>query len=232
MKKIIFLSLSALLLAGCGIAEDLNQVSPVTQLERNIDIKNTAEKNINDAMSKENERLSETIGETKQSIKTNKNMSHTVTIKTNKGEIKFQTYDADAPKTVENFITLANKKFYDGVIFHRVIDGFMIQGGDPDGVGTGGPGYTVPAEIKRKNNRRTVATARLGDQMNPKKASSGSQFFINVADNEFLDGEYTVFGEVIEGMAVVDAIAKVAKNSSDKPLTDVVMQSVTVETVE
>jgi len=235
MKKVIFLSLSALLLAGCGMAEGLNQVNPATQLEKNIDIKNQAEMSINDSMSKENQRLTETLGETNQSIKTNKNMSHTVTIKTNKGEIKFQTYDADAPKTVENFVTLANKKFYDGVIFHRVIDGFMIQGGDPTGTGSGGAGAngskfddeldSSTESYKNGYNKGVVAMANAGPNTN------GSQFFIMVADYA-LPNSYTIFGKVISGQEVADAIAKVDKDGRDKPLTDVVMQSVTVETVK
>jgi cyclophilin family peptidyl-prolyl cis-trans isomerase len=170
---------------------------------------------------------------TNQSVK---NMQHIITIKTNKGEIKFSTYDADAPKTVENFITLAQKGFYDKTRFHRVIKNFMIQGGDPlskddskrSEWGTGGPGYTIPAEIKRKNTRGTVATARQGDQVNPKRDSSGSQFYINTVDNISLDGGYTVFGEVIEGMDVVDKIGNTATASSDQPAEDIIVEKVTV----
>jgi len=157
-----------------------------------------------------------------------KNMQHTITIKTNLGEIKFATYDADAPKTVENFITLANKKFYDGVVFHRVIDGFMIQGGDPTGTGTGGPGYQFEDELNPQTEsyqagykKGTVAMANAGPNTN------GSQFFIMVADYP-LPNNYTIFGKVISGQDVADKIAKVAKDSSDKPLEKVVMEKVTV----
>src|SRR5262245_7417939 len=137
-----------------------------------------------------------------------------VVLETVMGTIVIKMHPEDAPKTVANFKKLVRQKFYDGTYFHRVIPRFMIQGGDPNTKnadaaddGMGGPGYTVPAEIKGKHLRGSVATARLGDQANPKKDSSGSQFFINVAPQAGLDrGGYTVFGEVISGMDVVDKI--------------------------
>ena len=140
-------------------------------------------------------------------------------------------YDKDAPKTVANFKKLAKEGFYNGTTFHRVIPGFMIQGGDPNSKdndrsndGAGGPGYTVPAEIKREHKRGTVATARLGDQVNPKKESSGSQFFINVNDNVGLNGGYTVFGNVIAGMDVADKIVNVPRDTRDNPNEKVEMK--------
>ncbi|MDO8183375.1 MAG: peptidylprolyl isomerase [bacterium] len=155
-------------------------------------------------------------------------MSHLITIKTNQGEIKFETYDADAPKTVENFITLANKGFYTGVIFHRVIDGFMIQGGDPTGTGTGGPGYQFADELnpttesyKNGYKKGVVAMANSGPNTN------GSQFFIMVADYP-LPNNYSIFGRVVAGQEVADKIAKMPKDNGDKPLSPVVMESVTV----
>ncbi len=157
-----------------------------------------------------------------------KNMSHIVTIKTNMGEIKFETYDADAPKTVNNFITLAQKGFYDGVIFHRVIDGFMIQGGDPTGTGMGGPGYKFEDELnpntesyKQGYVKGVVAMANAGPDTN------GSQFFIMVADYS-LSHDYSIFGKVISGQEVADAIAKVQTDANDKPLSPVIMEKVTV----
>jgi cyclophilin family peptidyl-prolyl cis-trans isomerase len=145
-------------------------------------------------------------------------------VETKFGKIVIEFYDKDAPKTVANFIKLAKDGFYNGTTFHRVIPGFMIQGGDPNSkgtdrsaYGTGGPGYTVEAEIKRDHTRGTVATARLGDQVNPEKRSSGSQFFINVKDNGFLNGGYTVFGNVISGMDVADKIASVPRDERDNP---------------
>ncbi len=130
------------------------------------------------------------------------------------GNIVIRFHAADAPKTVANFKKLVKQGFYDGTCFHRVIPDFMIQGGDPNSKdadpsndGIGGPGYTVPAEIKLKHVRGAVATARQGDQVNPARASSGSQFFIDVAPLPGLDqGGYTVFGQVIQGMDVVDKI--------------------------
>ena len=153
---------------------------------------------------------------------------HTITIETSKGNIVFQTYDADSPKTVENFITLANKGFYDGLIFHRVKDGFMIQGGDPTGTGMGGPGYKFADELnpatpsyKAGYIRGTVAMANSGPNTN------GSQFFIMQRDNS-LPHSYTIFGKVISGMDVVDAIAATKTDANDKPVQDVVMKKVTV----
>lgn len=141
-----------------------------------------------------------------------------VVLETAQGTIVIRTADAAAPKTSANFRKLVQKGFYDGTSFHRVIKGFMIQGGDPLSKdenpfndGQGGPGYTIPAEIKLKHVRGAVATARLGDAANPKKSSSGSQFFICVAKQGSLDrGGYTVFGQVIKGMDAVDRIVALA----------------------
>lgn len=159
-------------------------------------------------------------------------------IETKLGKIVIEFYDKDAPKTVANFVKLTNDGFYNGTTFHRVIPGFMAQGGDPltkddpkgQKVGTGGPGYTVEAEIKRDHKRGTVATARLGDQVNPEKKSSGSQFFINVKDNDFLNGGYTVFGNVVAGMDVVDKIVSVPRDSRDNPNEKVEMTKVSITT--
>ncbi len=166
-----------------------------------------------------------TLTETTQPIK---NFMHTVTIETNKGTIVFETYDADAPATAKNFIDLANKGFYNGVIFHRVIPGFMIQGGDPTGTGTGGPGYKFADELnpatdsyKKGYVKGTVAMANSGPDTN------GSQFFIMHADYP-LPHNYTIFGQVTKGLDVVDAIANVARNGSDKPLQNITMNKVTV----
>jgi cyclophilin family peptidyl-prolyl cis-trans isomerase len=162
------------------------------------------------------------------SVPTINNM-HEITITTNFGDITFDTYDADAPKTVDNFITLASKGFYDDVIFHRVIKGFMIQGGDPTGTGTGGPGYQFADELdpntvsaKLGYVRGTVAMANAGPDTN------GSQFFIMHQDYP-LPHSYTIFGHVVRGQEVVDAIATTKTDANDKPLSPVVIKSVTVE---
>lgn len=163
-----------------------------------------------------------------QIITSTKNLMHTITLETNKGTIVFETYDADAPKAVENFITLANKNFYDGVIFHRVIEGFMIQGGDPTGTGRGGPGYTFADELnpstesyKKGYVRGTVAMANAGPNTN------GSQFFIMHKDGP-LPHNYTIFGTVVSGIETVDAIATSAVDASDRPLDKIVINKVTV----
>ncbi|MFW5853565.1 MAG: peptidylprolyl isomerase [Patescibacteria group bacterium] len=160
------------------------------------------------------------------------NMSHQITLKTNQGEIVFTTYDVDAPKTVENFIKLASEGFYDGVIFHRVIDGFMIQGGDPTGTGRGGPGYTFADELNPETEsyqkgylKGTVAMANAGPNTN------GSQFFIMVADYP-LPNDYTIFGQVISGQEVADNISVLPTDEADKPLEDVIIEEVEIEKVE
>ena len=130
------------------------------------------------------------------------------TLATTEGDIKVQLFPNHAPKTVANFETLVNKGFYNGLTWHRVVPDFVIQGGDPDGTGAGGPGYTVPAEIKEKHLRGSVATARTGDDVNPQRNSSGSQFYICLEPQPGLDGQYTVFGGVIKGMDAVDKIQK------------------------
>lgn len=129
------------------------------------------------------------------------------TIETARGDIVVELYPKAAPQTVNNFVFLARSGFYDGLTFHRVEPGFVIQGGDPSGDGTGGPGYTLPAEIELPHVEGAIAMARLGDQVNPERRSSGSQFYITLAPVHQLDGAYTVFGQVVEGMDVVKAIA-------------------------
>lgn len=160
--------------------------------------------------------------------KSTTNFMNTITIETNKGPIVIETYDADAPKTVVNFITLANKGYYNGIIFHRVIKGFMIQGGDPTGTGTGGPGYSFADELNPNTTsyktgyvRGTVAMANAGPNTN------GSQFFIMHKDTP-LPNNYTIFGKVVSGMEVVDAIANTPVSVGDRPVEKMVMNKVTV----
>ncbi|MGM9959880.1 MAG: peptidylprolyl isomerase [Allobaculum sp.] len=151
---------------------------------------------------------------------------------TNGDVIKGELYPEKAPETVKNFEKLANEGFYDGLIFHRVIKGFMIQGGDPKGNGTGGPGYTIHGEFanngfKQNDLKHTRGVLSMARAMNPN--SAGSQFFIMHADSPWLDGEYAAFGKVTEGMDAVDAIANVRTNRSDKPLSDQKIKSLRVE---
>ena len=156
-----------------------------------------------------------------------------VTITMNTGDVmKAELYPETAPNTVNNFISLIKKGFYDGVGFHRIIAGFMIQGGDPDGNGMGGPGYTIKGEftsngfkndLKHSKGVLSMARTQIPD-------SAGSQFFIMHADAPHLDGEYAAFGKLTEGFDVLDKIATTATDWSDRPRTPQVMESVTVET--
>ena len=146
------------------------------------------------------------------------------------GTMKIQLYTKDAPKNVTNVANLGIKGFYNGLTFHRLIPGFMIQGGDPSGDGTGGPGYTVPAEIKRRHDKGSMAMARTGDQVNPERRSSGSQFYICFQPTPQLDGQYTVIGQVVEGLDVLAKLETVKTGAMDKPVTPVVMEKVTVST--
>lgn len=157
-----------------------------------------------------------------------------VTIEMENGKlIKAELYPEKAPNTVNNFISLVKSGFYDGVIFHRVISGFMIQGGDPAGVGTGGPGYTIKGEFAMngfKNNdlKHTRGVLSMARAMHPN--SAGSQFFIMHQNSSHLDGQYAAFGKVIEGIEVVDEIALVKTDWNDKPQIPQTMKKVTVET--
>jgi len=141
-----------------------------------------------------------------------------VKLETNYGNIVIQLYE-DMPITAGNFKKLVSEGFYDDVIFHRIIPGFMIQGGDPTGTGRGGPGYTIKDEFSHeggnKNNKGTISMANAGPN------TGGSQFFINLVDNNYLDSKHAVFGEVVYGMDVVNKIASVETDSNDKPLQEV-----------
>jgi peptidyl-prolyl cis-trans isomerase B (cyclophilin B) len=146
-------------------------------------------------------------------------------IETNFGTIKFGFYPEDAPRTVENFVQLAEKQFYNGSPFHRIVKDFVIQTGSPDGSPGGGPGYTIPAEFsERKHVEGTVAMARKSEP-----DSAGSQFYICVKPTPHLDGKYTVFGQVVEGMDVVNKIAETQTDAGNRPLERVVMESVRIE---
>ena len=145
---------------------------------------------------------------------------------TNLGNFSVELFEDETPITTENFIDLAEKGFYDGVIFHRVIDGFMIQGGDPEGTGMGGPGYTIEDEFRddlRFDGEGILAMANTG-----MPHTGGSQFFITLDKTPWLNGHHTIFGKVVKGMDVVYKIGKVATDFSDRPLEDVVMKHVTI----
>ncbi|QHQ62890.1 peptidylprolyl isomerase [Anaerocolumna sedimenticola] len=155
-----------------------------------------------------------------------------VTIEMENGDVmKIELYPDIAPNTVKNFISLVQKKFYDGIIFHRVIRGFMIQGGDPEGTGMGGPGYQIKGEFSynhfENNLKHTAGVISMARSQMPD--SAGSQFFIMHKDSPHLDGSYAAFGKVIEGIEVVNKIAETKTDYSDRPLDPQVMKSVTVE---
>lgn len=156
-----------------------------------------------------------------------------ITFEMENGDImKAELYPQVAPNTVNNFISLVSKGFYDGLIFHRVINGFMIQGGDPEGTGMGGPGYGIKGEFAQNgfanDLKHSAGVLSMARSMMPN--SAGSQFFIMHKDAPHLDGAYAAFGKIIEGMDVVNKIAEVATDYSDRPMEDQRMKTVTVET--
>ncbi|WP_322176087.1 peptidylprolyl isomerase [Acutalibacter caecimuris] len=155
-----------------------------------------------------------------------------VTIETNQGVIKVELYPDIAPNTVRNFVSLVQKGFYDGTIFHRVIPGFMIQGGDPEGTGMGGPGYGIAGEFAANGfeNPLKHTTGVISMARSQQPDSAGSQFFIMVADAAYLDGQYAAFGKVLEGQEVAQAIVSVPRDRDDRPEQDQIMEKVTVDT--
>ena len=155
-----------------------------------------------------------------------------VTFETTKGVMKAELYPDIAPNTVNNFISLVNSHYYDGTIFHRVIPGFMIQGGSPDGNGMGGPGYSIKGEFSgngfKNDLKHTTGVLSMARTSYPD--SAGSQFFIMVKNSPHLDGQYAAFGKIIEGQDIADQIVAVKRDRADKPDEDQIMERVTVET--
>jgi cyclophilin family peptidyl-prolyl cis-trans isomerase len=160
-------------------------------------------------------------------MKIDPNKTYTATIDTSKGKIVIELFAKDAPKTVNNFVFLAREKFYDGLIFHRVIPNFMIQGGDPTGTGSGGPGYQIPDEFANNPHKfdkpGQISMALSGPN------TGGSQFFITHRPTPHLDNQFTIFGQVKEGQDIVNAIGDVPRNRNDKPNEDVVIKSIGIE---
>ena len=159
-------------------------------------------------------------------------MNPIVTINFKNGKtVKAELYPEIAPNTVRNFVSLIKQGFYDGLLFHRVIPGFMIQGGDPTGTGTGGPGYSIRGEFSSNgfdnNLRHDKGVLSMARSMHPD--SAGSQFFIMVAPSPHLDGQYAAFGKVIEGIEACDEIVSTPRNAQDRPLEDLIMEMVSVE---
>jgi cyclophilin family peptidyl-prolyl cis-trans isomerase len=203
----------AILISGCGKKEEVKE-KPKTE-EKKID---TVKQQTPQTEQKKDD------GEVKKEEKSNGNI---MKIETTMGTIKIKLLSDKAPKTVEQIKGLVNKGFYNGIIFHRVIAGFMIQGGDPSGTGTQGSGKTIPDEFNnglKHDKKGVVAMANTG-----RPNSQDSQFFITLAAQPHLDGKYTIFGEVVSGMDVVEKIGKVKTGAQDKPVEDVKMKTVTLE---
>jgi peptidyl-prolyl cis-trans isomerase A (cyclophilin A) len=161
------------------------------------------------------------------SSKTNNTSKNIMKVETNMGTFKIKMYPEEAPKTVAHLKELVAKGFYDGIIFHRIIAGFVIQGGDPTGTGMGGSGNSIPDEFNNKLKHSKKGMVAMANSGRPN--SQDSQFYITLAPLEFLDGKYTVFGEVIDGMDVIDKIGAVATGANDRPVNDVKMLKVTLE---
>lgn len=218
MKKLV------ILIVILGIGYLFYQHAPKTEVVSPVALDSVSEAPTIESLSEN--KPSETI--TEEQAETMK-----ATFTTNKGVIEIELFNELAPKTVENFVSLAESNFYDGIKFHRVISGFMIQGGDPltkdedmsDRWGTGGPGYQFDDEIHAENNNviGTISMANAGPNTN------GSQFFINTADNDFLNTKHTVFGKVISGMDTVTAIEAVEKFPNDRPIEPVIIESISIE---
>lgn len=216
MKRLFILILAfAMLLAGCQKNEDTTTAAPSTEKETET---TTAE-----TTAEETTQNPDTVDP--MDVET---MTAEITVK-DYGTIKLELYPSKAPQTVSNFVSLANQGFYDGTIFHRVIKGFMIQGGDPEGTGLGGPGYSIKGEFESngfendiKHDRGVLSMARKSSPLD----SAGSQFFIVQEAAPHLDGDYAAFGKVVEGMEIVDEIASCETDTNDKPLTDIVIESI------
>lgn len=152
--------------------------------------------------------------------------NRTAHVSTNMGSFAFELFEDKAPKTTQNFIDLAEKGFYDGIVFHRVIEGFMIQGGCPSGTGTGGPGYTIPDEFHPELKH---AGEGILSMANAGPNTGGSQFFVTLAPTGWLDGKHAIFGKVVEGMEVVRSIGSTPTGPGDRPLDAVTMEKVTIQ---
>ena len=151
-----------------------------------------------------------------------------IVIHTAKGDIEATLFPAKAPVTTANFLNLASRKFYDGLTFHRVVPRFVIQGGDPLGSGSGGPGYRFENEVHDSLSHVNVGSLAMA---NAGPNTNGSQFFITVADTSWLTGKHTIFGEVVEGYEIVEKISKVGRDGMDRPKTPVVLEAVTIERI-
>ncbi len=223
-----------LLLLGCGGQKPVQPVKPAQEAAAEApETTATLTAPAPESSAPEQVAATEVKGMLKDQLDVNKlpdNLFITIKVK-DYGTMKVKFHTREAPKNVANVANLAIKGFYNGLTFHRIIPGFVAQGGDPKGDGTGGPGYTVPAEIKMQHTKGAMAMARTGDQYNPKRESSGSQFYLCLAPLPQLDaGGYTVIGQLVEGMDVLDRLGQVKTGAMDRPVTPVVMEQVYVTT--
>lgn len=233
MKQYIIYTLGILFIIGLIFYAYINK--KVENEDLNLNQESIQEENLNLENNTEQDKNTSNNQEENTNINNNQNNKKMIqaTFKTNKGSFTIEFLSAQAPKTVENFTKLASEGFYNGTKFHRIIEGFMNQGGDPltkDDTqsarwGTGGPGYKFDDEINplNKNIVGTISMANAGPNTN------GSQFFINVANNNFLDTKHTVFGKVVEGLDVVLDMNKVATDASDRPIEPVIIESITLK---
>lgn len=239
LKKAIIAILTLSMLAGCSKdeEEELEDGTVIEEVEENAeegeeetDGEEDSEEDSEEADGEE--QAEEQVEEEKVLVETRKHqVTHLATIVLKTGqEIVLELYGEEAPNTVENFAFLANDGFYDGLTFHRIVDGFVIQGGDPTGTGSGGSGLQISGEFNNNGGKNTVSHERgvISMARGSGYNSASSQFFIVHKDSLFLDGNYAAFGKVTEGLDVIDQIAQVNTNSSDKPLTDVIMKRVSV----
>jgi cyclophilin family peptidyl-prolyl cis-trans isomerase len=225
-KNISIISIVALFAVyftfGCGKKEE-----NTTSVNKNSTVQNQTQQTTQNMNTNKQDT---TKPKTDSSTTTDKDAkeSNTVLMETSMGDITVELFENDAPQHVANFKKLVKSGFYNGTTFHRVIPNFMIQGGDPNSKdndrsndGVGGPGYTIPAEIKAKHEKGSLAAARMGDQVNPKRESSGSQFYIVTGEASHLDGQYTVFGKITKGLDVALKIQNVKKDERDNPIDKV-----------
>lgn len=217
-SRVCMFTLMLFVLAGCGSSKSPQSSGGANGTATNNESAGNANSNIN--------------AEEQQVVALQENPIVTMKIK-DYGDITLELYPEMAPNTVNNFVTLANDGFYDGLIFHRVIANFMIQGGDPQGSGIGGPNYSIPGEFAangftQNTLSHTKGVLSMARTNNPN--SAGSQFFIMSADGTYLDGQYAAFGKVIDGLDIVETLQSVPTNSSDKPAEDIVIESIQVDT--
>ncbi len=216
MKNIALIALAALI-TGCG-GQQTKQVNPPAKPTEDTTV-----------VKKPDTTETAVLKDTLISDSLPENLYINIEVK-DYGTMKVKFYTKDAPENVTNVANLAIKEFYNGLTFHRIVPNFVVQGGDPKGDGTGGPGYTVKAEIKRKHEKGSIAMARIGGPANPEKRSSGSQFYLCLQPLPQLDGEYTVIGKLVQGMDVLEKLGKVETGQRDMPVEPVIMESVTVTT--